>query len=40
MVTGQRIRQRFSEQVFRKVFFAALLALGAYIIVSAFGGLR
>jgi uncharacterized membrane protein YfcA len=40
MVAGQRIRQRFSEQVFRRVFFAALLALGTYIIASAFGGLR
>ena len=35
MVLGQRIRQRLSEQRFRKVFFAALLILGAYIIARA-----
>ena len=38
MVFGQRIRQSISEQLFRKVFFVSLLALGAYIISSAFGG--
>ena len=38
MVIGQRIRRRLSEQIFRKVFFAALLALGAYIIARALGG--
>ncbi len=37
MLAGQRIRQRFSEQLFRKVFFAALLLLGAYIVVTALG---
>ena len=35
MVAGQRIRKRLSEQRFRKVFFAALLILGAYIIARA-----
>ena len=39
MVLGQRIRRRFSEQLFRKVFFVALLILGAYIILSTLGGL-
>ena len=34
MVLGQRIRRRLSEQLFRRVFFIALLALGAYIIAS------
>jgi len=35
MVLGKRIRQRLSAQLFRRIFFAALLILGAYIIVSA-----
>jgi uncharacterized membrane protein YfcA len=35
MVLGQRIRKNLSEQLFRKVFFIALLVLGAYIIASA-----
>ena len=35
MILGQRIRTTLSEQRFRKVFFVALLVLGAYIIVSA-----
>ena len=35
MVIGQRIRSRLSEQVFRKVFFSALLALGGYIVARA-----
>lgn len=35
MVVGQRIRKRLSEQLFRKVFFMALLILGIYIIVNA-----
>lgn len=35
MVIGQRIRERLSEQVFRKVFFISLLMLGTYIIASA-----
>ena len=39
MVLGQRVRQRLSEVLFRRVFFVALLALGAYIIVGALGRL-
>jgi uncharacterized membrane protein YfcA len=35
MMLGQRIRRRISEPLFRKIFFASLLALGAYIIASA-----
>lgn len=38
MVLGQRIRQRLSEERFRRVFFSALLALGLYIIVTAATG--
>ena len=38
MVFGQRIRQSLSEEKFRKVFFIALLLLGAYIIASALTG--
>jgi len=38
MVLGQRIRQKLSEQLFRRVFFVSLLILGAYIIARAFGG--
>ena len=38
MVLGRRIRQRISERLFRKVFFTALLLLGAYIIFSTLGG--
>jgi uncharacterized membrane protein YfcA len=38
MVLGQRIRRSISERLFRKVFFASLLALGSYIIVTASGG--
>ena len=37
MVIGQRIRKRLPEETFRKVFFAALLVLGIYIVVSALG---
>jgi len=33
MVVGQRIRQNLSEQLFRRIFFVSLLALGAYIII-------
>jgi uncharacterized membrane protein YfcA len=40
MVIGQVIRQRLSEQRFRTIFFIALLALGAYIIVNALRVLR
>jgi uncharacterized membrane protein YfcA len=35
MVLGQRIRTKLSEQRFRKVFFVAILVLGAYIIAHA-----
>lgn len=35
MILGRRIRNSLSERRFRKVFFVALLVLGAYIIVSA-----
>jgi uncharacterized membrane protein YfcA len=38
MVAGQRIGKRLPEQLFRRLFFAALLALGAYIAASALGG--
>lgn len=38
MMLGQRIRQRLSEQKFRRVFFVSLLVLGGYIIANAFGG--
>ena len=38
MVAGQRIRQNLSETLFRRVFFVALLLLGAYIIASALSG--
>ncbi len=40
MVLGQRIRQRLSEHLFRRVFFISLLMLGAYIIANAIFGLR
>jgi len=35
MILGQRVRSTLSEQRFRKVFFVALLILGAYIIAGA-----
>lgn len=34
MLIGQRIRSHLSEQLFRKVFFTALLLLGSYIFLS------
>jgi uncharacterized membrane protein YfcA len=40
MVLGRRIRQGLSEQLFQRIFFVALLILGAYIIASALGGLK
>ena len=40
MVLGQRMRQMLSEQIFQRVFFIFLLMLGAYLIVSAFGGFK
>lgn len=39
MVLGQNIRRRMSEQVFRRVFFSAILILGFYITVGALSGL-
>jgi hypothetical protein len=36
MWIGQRVRRGFSEQLFRRVFFTALLILGGYIIAGAF----
>jgi uncharacterized membrane protein YfcA len=35
MALGQRIRRRMPEDLFRRVFLAALLLLGLYIIVLA-----
>lgn len=35
MLLGQRIRRGVSESSFRRLFFSALLLLGAYIIVAA-----
>jgi uncharacterized protein len=35
MILGQRVRSHLSERRFRRVFFVALLVLGAYIIASA-----
>lgn len=35
MLFGQRIRRRLSEHLFRRIFFIALLVLGAYIITNA-----
>ena len=40
MILGQRIRQRLSEPIFRTLFFISLLALGVYIITSAFGAFQ
>lgn len=40
MIVGQRVRTSLSEQRFRKVFFIALLVLGAYIIANALGSFR
>ncbi len=38
MVLGQRIRLCLPEALFRRVFFACLLVLGAYIVAGAFDG--
>jgi uncharacterized membrane protein YfcA len=38
MVLGQRIRLCLPEALFRRVFFASLLVLGAYIVAGAFDG--
>ncbi|WP_028469531.1 sulfite exporter TauE/SafE family protein [Neptunomonas japonica] len=35
MVLGQKVRKRLSEQLFKRLLFASLLLLGAYIIMSA-----
>ena len=35
MLLGQWIRQKLSEQLFRRIFFISLLILGIYIIASA-----
>jgi len=35
MMLGRKVRQRLSETVFRKVFFSALLILGAYIVLRS-----
>ena len=35
MVVGQKVRQRLSETVFRKVFFISLLLLGVYIVLRS-----
>jgi uncharacterized membrane protein YfcA len=35
MVLGQRLRKALSEERFRQVFFAALLALGLYLLIRA-----
>jgi uncharacterized protein len=37
MALGQRVRQGLSEELFRRVFFVALLLLGAYIMAGALG---
>jgi len=39
MVLGQRIRSGLSEVLFRRVFFAGLLILGAYIVLNALGNI-
>lgn len=40
MMLGQQVRKKLPEQQFRRVFFIALLLLGAYIIVGALGAFR
>jgi len=40
MAFGQKIRQKLSETLFRRVFFTALLILGTYIIANAFYGFQ
>jgi len=37
MVFGQKIRQRLSEEKFRRVFFISTFILGLYIIVRSLG---
>jgi uncharacterized membrane protein YfcA len=36
MALGQKVRQRLSEAIFRKVFFSSLLILGVYIGLRSF----
>ncbi len=36
MMLGQKIRQQLSETLFRKIFFIALLVLGAYLLVRPY----
>ena len=36
MLLGQKIRRQLSETLFRKIFFIALLVLGAYLLVRPF----
>jgi uncharacterized membrane protein YfcA len=38
MMVGQHIRKHLSEDLFKRVFFWALLALGFYIAATALGG--
>jgi hypothetical protein len=38
MTVGQQIRKHLSEDLFRRIFFMALLVLGFYIAASALGG--
>ncbi len=38
MIAGHRMRLRFSEPLFRRVFFYALLGLGLYIALSSLRG--
>lgn len=35
MLAGQRLRKNMPEQLFRRVFFAGILLLGAYIVVRS-----
>jgi uncharacterized membrane protein YfcA len=37
MALGQRVRRALPEERFRRIFFAALLVLGAYIVAGALG---
>ncbi len=38
MIAGRGLRQRFSEPLFRRLFFYALLALGLYIAITSLAG--
>ena len=39
MIVGWRVRQLLSEEIFRRIFFRALLLLGLYIIANGVGNL-